>query len=185
MSMNSEAPQKVVVIGNIAGGKTRMSRRLAELHQLPLTHIDSFQFLPGMVIRPLPETRDFLNAITAQDKWLVDGFGPLDILEKRFALADQIVFIDLPLWRHQWWTIKRQISNLWSRRPELPKDCNERDWEHTKKIFKTLRQVDSKMLPELRRILNRDTNKYKTIFIQDLDQWNRLYSAGLIKFKTK
>ena len=179
MNMNKEAPLKVVVIGNIAGGKTRMSRRLAELHGLPLTHIDSIQFLPGMVMRPLPETREALNAVTSQEKWLVDGFGPLDILEKRFALADRIVFIDLPLWRHYWWTIKRQISNLWSRRAELPEGCDERDWEHTKKIFKTLRQIDSKMLTELRRILNRDTNKSKTIFIHNLQQWNDLYSAGL------
>jgi adenylate kinase family enzyme len=183
--MNNEAPLKVVVIGNIAGGKTRMSRRLAELHNLPLIHIDSIQFLPGMAIRPLAETRDALNTVTAQEKWLIDGFGPLDILEKRFALADRIVFIDLPLWRHQWWTIKRQISNLWSRRSELPEGCDERDWEHTKKIFKTLRQVDSKMLPELRRILNRDTNKPKTIFIHNLGDWNALYSAGLINFKSK
>ena len=183
--MNSEAPQKIAVIGNIAGGKTRMSRRLAELHQLPLTHIDSIQFLPGMVIRPLPETREAINTITAQDKWLVDGFGPLDILEKRFALAERIVFIDLPLRRHQWWTIKRLITNLWSPRSELPDGCDERDWEHTKKIFKTLRQVDEKMLPELRRILNRDANKSKTIFIHNLAQWNDLYSHGLVNYNTK
>lgn len=177
--MTGEAPKKVVIIGNIAGGKTRLSRRLSSLHSLPLTHIDSLQFLPGMQMRPLAETRSAVNDVTSQDTWLIDGFGPLDILEKRFALADQIVFIDFPIWRHYWWTCKRLVSNLWTRRSELPDGCDERDWNHIKKIFKTLRQVDSKMLPELRRILNRDTNKSKTIFVHTMSEWNQLYSAGL------
>lgn len=179
--MANEAPRKVVIIGNIAGGKTRLSRKLSTLHSLPLTHIDSIQFLPGMQMRPLADTRTALNSVTSQDAWIVDGFGPLDLLEKRFALADKIVFIDLPLWRHYWWAIKRQFFiNLFTRRSELPEGCNEMTWAHTQKLFKTLRQVDTKMLPELRRILNRETNKPKTLFIRTVQEWNHLYSKGLL-----
>jgi hypothetical protein len=171
--------QRIVVIGNVAAGKTRLSQSLARIHDLPLTHIDSIQFLPGMKIRPLDETRKALNEITAQEKWLIDGYGPLDILEKRFALADRIVFIDFPLWRHYWWVTKRQITNLWSPRKELPTGCNELTFEHTQKLFKTLKQVHTKMRPELVRILNRDNMKSKTLTIHTLKEWNQVFREGI------
>lgn len=142
-------------------------------------HIDSIQFLPGMKIRPHAETKQAIENVTQQEKWLIDGFGPLEILEKRFALADVIVMIDLPLWRHYWWCSKRQISNLWTRREELPPDCSEVSWSHTLKQYKTLKQIHTKMRPELLRILNRPSNKNKTIFVRTLQDWQRLDQEGL------
>lgn len=37
--------------------------------------------------------------------------GPSDLMEARFAAADTIIFVDLPLYVHYWWTIKRQVAN--------------------------------------------------------------------------
>lgn len=171
--------QRIVIIGNLAGGKTRLSRSLAKRYNLPLLHIDSVQFLPGMKIRTQSETKSIIEDISRQEKWIVDGFGPLDILEKRFAQADAIVMIDFPLWRHYWWCSKRQISNLWTRREELPPGCSELSWTHTIKLFKTLKQIHTKMRPELLRILNRPHNLGKTIFIRTLQDWQCLEQKGL------
>lgn len=171
--------QRIVIIGNLAGGKTRLSRSLAQRYQLPLLHIDSIQFLPGMKIRAQAETKAAIEKVTQQEKWIVDGFGPLDILEKRFASADSIVMIDFPLWRHYWWCAKRQVSNLWSRRQELPEDCSEISWDHTRKLLKTLKQIHTKMRPELLRILDRPENKNKTILIRTLQEWKNLDLQGL------
>src|SRR6476469_9572348 len=102
-----------------------------------------------MKIRPLPETRAALNEITAQENWLIDGYGPLDMIEKRFGLADVVVFIDFHLSRHIWWCTKRQIQSFWSKRSELPEGCNEATWEHTVKLFKALWRVHKQMRPEL------------------------------------
>lgn len=173
--------QKIAVIGNIAGGKTRLSQSLAERYSLPLTHIDRLQFLPDMKMRPLDETRKSLNEVTAQEKWIVDGFGPLDLLEPRLKMADQIIFIDLPIWRHYWWLTKRQIQNLWSTRAELPPGCNERNWEHTQKLYKTVRQIHTKMRPEMLRILERPHYKSKTVIIRDMQTWNQVFRKGLHK----
>lgn len=176
----SNEVQKIAVIGNIAGGKTNLSKRLAHHYNLPLTHVDTLQFLPGMIIRPHNETKEILTGITGnQEKWLIDGFGPLDILEKRLQLADRIVFIDLPIWRHYWWCTKRQVKNFWSPRKELPKGCNELTFSHTKKLFKTLWQIHTKMRPELTRILNRENLRNKVIFVRTLAEWNRIYNIGL------
>lgn len=177
---HSQQIKKIAVIGNVAGGKTRLSRKISAKHNIPLTHIDSIQFLPGMIIRPMPETREIINKITSQETWLIDGFGPLDILEKRFALADRIIFIDLPLWRHLWWCCKRQLKNIYSRRAELPDGCNELTYNHTKKLFKTIWQIHKKMRPELIRILNRDKNKPKLIWIKSVGELKGVLDNGTL-----
>ena len=170
---------KVAVIGNGGGGKTTLSRRLGEIHKIAVTHVDSIQFVPGMKIRPQEETRKILGEIQAQENWLIDGYGPLDMIEKRFALADKIVFVDFPLWRHYWWCTKRQIKSLWSRRAELPKGCNEASWNHTLKLFKTLWRVHTQMRPELLRILSRENLHNRVVFVRTLQEWQYLFDQGL------
>lgn len=176
---NAKTVKRIAVVGNAGGGKTTLSRRLAEIHHLPLTHVDAIQFVAGMKIRPHAESLAILNQIQNQDLWIIDGYGPLDIIEKRFLLADRIVFVDLPLWRHYWWCTKRQIINLWSRRPELPEDCDELSLSHTVKLYKTLWRVHQQMRPELLRIFAREKHRDKMVFIRGVQEWKRIYKDGL------
>ena len=169
-------PQRIAIIGNAASGKTRLARRLGEKYHLPVTHIDSVQFIPPMNIRPLEETRKILNDITAQESWIIDGFGPLDLLEKRFARADKIIFIDLPLKTNIIWFLKRQIRNLWSPRAELPPGCDERSLRHTLKVLSSMRKMHEQMRPELIRILNREGLKNKLQYVTDSRELSQLTS---------
>lgn len=171
---------KITVVGNIAGGKSRLSRRLSKIHNLPLTHVDSLQFLPGMKIRPQDETRQALLAVTRQERWIIDGYGPLDLIEKRFQAADKVIFVDFPIWRHYWWLSKRQVTNLWNPREELPEGCHEISWGHTVKLYKTLWQIHSKMRPELLRIFARDDLKDKVLFVRTLKEWESVFKNGVL-----
>ena len=170
--------RKIAIIGNSAGGKTVLARQLAKLHNLPLTHVDSIQFLPGMKIRPHKESIEALSAIQNSEAWIIDGYGPLDIIEKRFELADQVILIDFPLWRHYWWLTKRQIRNLWSGREELPEGCKERGLAHTIKLYQNIRSAHRLMRPELLRILKREKHQGKVVYIQNLEQWRQIFETG-------
>lgn len=171
---------KIAIIGNAGGGKTTLSRRLGKIHNLPVIHIDSIQFLPGMMVRALDETRQILNGETAKENWLIDGFGPLDLIEKRFDVADRVIFVDFPLWRHFWWCVKRQMCSIWQRRIELPEGCDEATIKHTIKLFKTIWRVHTQMRPELIRILNRENLRHKVVFVKTLKQWRELFLKGSI-----
>lgn len=177
--MSFSEVKRIAVIGNSGGGKSALSRRLAKSYNLPVTHIDSIQFLPGMVIRPLDETRAQLNQITSKDEWIIDGYGPLDLLEGRLTRATHILFIDFPIWRHYWWCTKRQIKNILIKRPELPDGCNELTIQHTIKLFRTLWRVHKKMRPEMLKILNRPAYSSKTRMIRSLSNWQRIADHGI------
>lgn len=170
---------KIVVVGNIAGGKTVLSRRLSEIHGVPVTHVDSLQFLPGMKIRPLVETRKMLLEAMAASSWLIDGYGPLDLIEERFQKADVVIFVDLPIWRHYWWCTKRQLGSLFRQRRELPEGCREANWSHTKKLYRTLWLMHTKMRPELLKIFARENLRHKMIYIRHLRQWRQLAKQGV------
>jgi len=170
---------KIMVIGNAAGGKTLLSKRLSEKLSLPLLHIDSIQFLPGMKIRPHHESIKYLRDFARQEKWVMDGFGPLDLIEERLLIADRILFIDLPVWRHLLWALKRQIQNIWRPRAELPEGCNELSIQQTTKLLRSIWITHKKMRPELLKIMNREHLKSKVIRIQNLNDWKRCYRDGI------
>lgn len=163
--------QKIAIIGNSGGGKTELARQISKNLNIPVTHIDSIQFVAGMRIRPHQDSIAQIRSVQAQVSWIIDGYGPLDILQERLDQADLIIFVDFPIWRHYWWCTKRQIKNIWSPRQELPKDCNELTWAHTKKLFKNLWQVHSKMRPELIRILKTKKLVSKVKWIRTLQDY--------------
>jgi hypothetical protein len=45
----------------------------------------------------------------AEPSWIIDGWGSWPALAQRFDRSDAIILVDLPLARHYWWALKRQI----------------------------------------------------------------------------
>jgi hypothetical protein len=172
--------KKIAIIGNAAGGKTRLARALALQFQVQLIHVDSIQFLPGLKRRSNEEVIKLLCAIQNSDNWLIDGYGPLDILIERLDFSDLIVFIDFPLWRHLWWALKRQCLVLLFPRGELPDKCNEFSWNHSRRIFRGIFSEYRQMRPELIRILSQNKYRDKTLYIQSLKEWTAV-SSGAVK----
>ena len=114
---------RVAVIGNAGGGKSTMCRQLSETQGLSLFPIDRIQWKPGWVPASYLETKQQHDQILSNDRWIIDGWGPNEIIEERFAAADTIILIDMPLYIHYWWSIKRQIASIIRPRPDGPEGC--------------------------------------------------------------
>lgn len=175
--------QRVVVIGNAAGGKTRLSRNLAQRYGLPVFHVDSLQFFVDeqakLRMRPFQQTLHELDQIQLAERWIIDGFGPLDHLQQRFSLADKIVLIDLPLRVHYFWAVKRIIGLIFKARPELPIGAQELRLDHLLKLFDSIKKYHRLMRPELLRILARPANSAKLVHINSVSNLNLILSQGI------
>ena len=53
-----------------------------------------------------------MRTCCASDEWIIDGFGCVASAWERFATADTLVYVDLPLVTHHWWVTKRLIKGL-------------------------------------------------------------------------
>ena len=166
ISIEKAKHQKICIIGNACSGKTTLARQIQLLTKLPLYHVDSIQFLPRLKLKSPDQTRTELLEISNYDNWIIDGFGPLNIIEDRFQKSDLIIFIRLPLVLVYWWMLKRQIKALFAQRKELPADCFEATPAQTYKLIKNIYNVHTGMWPQLDRIFKKDIYKNKVIFLQ-------------------
>jgi adenylate kinase family enzyme len=166
--------KRVMVIGNGGGGKTTLSYALAKRYSLPMVEIDALQFQPGWERTPENELRQTIEAAHAKEQWLIDGFGPWDLIEARAELSDTLVFVDHPIWVHFWWACERQISAaLGEQRQGGPKDCDLRDV--TKRMFETIWRVHEQYRPKLVELAEMHTSKL--IWIQSPEDLDRIHES--------
>ncbi len=101
--------KKVAVFGNAGGGKSTLSKKLAELTGIPLYPLDSIQFTAE---GPVPHD-EYLSRhaeLLERDAWIIDGFGCRKSAWERFGQADTLIYVDLPLLTHFRWVTKRLIQ---------------------------------------------------------------------------
>ena len=114
--------RKVAVFGNAGGGKSTLAQRLAEITGLPLYVIDIVQYQDGKY-QPKEERGGKISAeaylrlhadILRQDQWIIDGFESVATAWERFAAADTLVYVDLPILTHYWGVTMRFGAGLFT-----------------------------------------------------------------------
>jgi adenylate kinase family enzyme len=153
--------KKICIIGNSCSGKTVLAKQLASHFNLKIWHVDSIQYLPGLQWREPNETRKILSDITYEPQWIIDGLGPLKILEERMKKADMIVVLRPPLPIIYWRLLKRQITGIFKQREELPENCFEATPGQTLRMMKTIWNVHHGLWLQLDRIFEQPEYKDK------------------------
>jgi adenylate kinase family enzyme len=106
--------KKVAVFGNTGGGKSTLAKRLAELTHIPLYPLDVVQYRAGGGKVPHDEYLKAHAALLQRDSWIIDGYGCRESSWARFACADTLIYIDLPLFTHFRWVTKRLFKGLFA-----------------------------------------------------------------------
>jgi hypothetical protein len=104
--------RRVAVFGNAGGGKSTLARELAALTRLPLYVIDRMEFRPGGDKVPRDEYLEAHAELIRRERWIIDGFGGRDSAWERFALADTLIHVDLPIRVHYRWVTKRLVKGI-------------------------------------------------------------------------
>jgi adenylate kinase family enzyme len=129
--------RRIAVIGNGGGGKSTLARAVGQHLRIPVHEVDEVQWLPGWRRAPLDEVVRTLEAWAAEDSWIIDGFGPWPVIDRRMGRADTIVYVDLPFRTHLWWAAKRQVVSVIRRQAWAGQNAP----PPTLLLFRTLRRV--------------------------------------------
>ena len=125
-----------MVIGNVGGGKSTLSRAISVAHGLPHLAVDQIQWRPGWKRTPKTTFDALHREWLDQSRWVIDGWGSWDSIQQRLAAADTIVLVDHPFRVHVWWALKRQVKSLFRARPDGPLGCPM--WRVTIPLFRMM-----------------------------------------------
>ena len=143
--------KKVAVFGNAGGGKSTLSRRLAKLTRLPLYTLDMMQFRAGGAAVPHEEYLKAHAEVLSKEERIIDGYGGVAPAWERFARADTLVHVDLPLFTHGWWVTKRLIKGLFADPPGWPE--NSPLWSSTVSSYRVLWPCHRRLTPRYRQLV--------------------------------
>lgn len=144
--------RRVAIFGNSGGGKSTLAKRLAARTNLPLFPLDLIQFKPGGGKVPHGDYLRAHSELLKQDEWIIEGYGCTASSWERFAHADTLIFVDLPLMRHRWWVTKRLLKGLLST-PEGWPECSPM-WRSTLNSYKVIGLYDRALAPKYRQFLS-------------------------------
>lgn len=143
--------RKVAVFGNAGGGKSTLAKRLAEVTGLPLHVIDFIKFRTGGGEVPHDEYLKSHADLLARDEWIIDGFGCVASAWERFAQADTLVYIDLPLLTHHRWVTKRLVKGVFKNPEGWPE--NSPLWSSTLSSYRVLWLCHRRLTPRYRQLV--------------------------------
>jgi adenylate kinase family enzyme len=160
--------RRIAVIGNGGGGKSTLARALGKSLDIPVHEVDEVQWLPGWRRAPLDEVVPILEGWAADDAWIIDGFGPWPVIDRRMGRADTIVYLDLPFRTHLWWAAKRQVVSLVRRRAWAGQSTP----PPSLLLFRTLRRVHA-MRTELRELVTKNGRSAKLVHLRSRREMTR------------
>jgi adenylate kinase family enzyme len=163
--LNIKEKRRISIVGSIAVGKTTYAKKLSKKTGIPVYHIDSIQYDEKLNIKELSQIRSEIDKIENQDQWIIDGYGPLDMLESRFQKAEEIIFLQRSLLLNFIMLSYRVTKNFFITRKELPPGSSERSYKHIQRQYKTLWSMYHIMRPEMLKLLNKEQIKHKVVFI--------------------
>lgn len=118
--------QRIMVTGVSPGaGKTTFARRLGEVVNLPVYHLDAYYWKPGWVETDKKEFRHKQMELANEPCWIIEG-NYSNTMDIRLPACDTLIQLELPLWCCLWRVVKRRIQYRKKPRPDMAQGCPEK-----------------------------------------------------------
>ena len=113
------------MIGSGGAGKSTFARRLGQLLDIEVIHLDALYWNAGWVETPKPVWAERVAELVQRPAWIMDGnySGTFDI---RLKACDAVVFLDLPRLLCLRRVLKRSLIYRNLSRPDMAAGCQEK-----------------------------------------------------------
>jgi len=117
--------KKISIIGPVASGKSTLARRLGEILDLPVFHLDCIWNLPNGEKECPDILMDKIKNKMREDKWIIDG-NYRSSLARRFDTSELVIWLNFSLEFCLESAASRHRHGKWTGQPEYfsaPKDA--------------------------------------------------------------
>jgi adenylate kinase family enzyme len=167
---------RIAVIGNAGGGKSTLSRHLAERGALPHVEIDRLLWQEGWRLTPTALYEQEHSKTIQSESWIIDGLGRRASIPDRLERSTQIILIDMPLWMHFWLAAERQIAWASGKLAHAPGGISE--MPPTEALFRNIWEVDQAWMPDIRALCVRAERSGKSVIrlasVEELSDFSRI-----------
>lgn len=143
---------RILVIGCAGSGKSTLSRKLHNILDLPVVHLDTYYWNANWVAKSNEEWDKIVEQFTNEEQWIMDG-NYSRTMDIRISRADLIIFLDMPRLLCMYRVIKRRIMYHKKSRPDMNQECQEKlDWDFMKWIWDYRKRSRVKTIEKLEQI---------------------------------
>lgn len=89
--------KRIMIFGCCGCGKTTLSKKIQNITNLPLIHLDSINWQDNWRALPTSEFDSIVKKEVKKTEWIIEGLY-IHNLETRIQYADTIIYLDSPRW---------------------------------------------------------------------------------------
>lgn len=155
--------KKVLILGCAGSGKSTFARKLKDIINVSIYHLDMIWHKPDKTNATFEEFDDKLNEILKKDEWIIDG-NYQRTLEMRLKECDNVFLLDYPFEI----CFEGAASRIGKKRDDLPFIEEEMDEEFRNHII----NFSKNKLPNLYRLLDKYSNEKNIIIFKSREEAN-------------
>lgn len=156
--------KKIIVIGCPGSGKSYFSKKLKDILNYPIYHLDLIWNKPNKTTISREEFDEILNGIFAEDNWIMDG-NYQRTLEMRIKACDTIILLDFDLEV----SLDGATSRVGQQRDDMPWQEESLNEEFKNKIL----SFRDEKLPEIYKLLDKYKDEKRIIVFKNREESNK------------